>query len=132
MQVLRLSTSKDGKELHEALDAIEGVALRMGLVASPEEIELAMHLTEKAFANKTNIARSRRLEFLLWICGKTDIKSAMESSSTRKGEDFLVVVFSDIKTGEIAEKLKAKALPLGLATKANPLALERISLSRVK
>lgn len=84
---------------------------------SVEEIELASYLTDKAFSERKNIARDRKLEFLLWLSGKRDIKSAIDATKGIKVE-----MKGDKITIRPGPKIK----------KADPLALERISLSRVK
>jgi len=83
-----------------------------------EEIMLADHLTSKALQERKNIARERKLEFLLWLSGKRDIRSAIEAT---KG----------IEVG-IGDDGKITIRPEPKKKKADPLALERISLSRVK
>jgi hypothetical protein len=83
---------------------------------SLEEVELAGYLTDKAFVEKKNIARERKLEFLLWLSGKRDIRSAIEAT---KG------ITVEITGGKITIRPEPKM------KKADPLALERISLSRV-
>ena len=138
MRIFRLKRGLDAKSLHHELDKIDAIALRCSAASSVEEFELARHLAETSFKNKKNIARSMRYEFLLWLSGKTDIKSAMKASEP-DGKEFFVVVFSDAKpeTGNripdtVCRMLSAEMLPLCLKKEADPLALERISLSRIK
>ena len=79
--------------MHEALDSLDAVALRDGVVGSREEFALAAYLCGRAFETKTNIARSPRLEYMLWLCGRRDIKSAMESCGPKEEEnEFIVAV----------------------------------------
>jgi tRNA threonylcarbamoyladenosine modification (KEOPS) complex Cgi121 subunit len=133
MRVLRIETELGGKALHEALDSCDAVMVRDGACTSMEELALAEHLAESAFAAKTNIARSLRYEFLLWISGRRDIRSAMEATAPGEGaRDFFVISFSSAGEREILRALGAEKKALGLGEKAEPLALERISLSRVK
>lgn len=130
MQLFRVRSSLPPKELCRALDDADAIAIGAGAVRSKEEADLALHLAEDAFSGKKNIARKMKYEFLLWLSGKRDIKSAMEATSPKEGEDFFVAVFSG---GEHAlGKIGGTKLPLGLDKKADPLRLERISLSRVK
>lgn len=129
MRVYRLRSSITEKELLERLDGLDGVAIRCDAVSSVEEVELAYHLAKDSSSKKKNIARRMRYEFLLWISGKTDIKSAMKSTKP-DGKEFLVIVFSDAK--DVAAKLDAKELALGLEKNGDPLRLERISLSRIR
>jgi tRNA threonylcarbamoyladenosine modification (KEOPS) complex Cgi121 subunit len=131
VKVLSIHSELRGKDLHAALDRLNAVAVRAGLVASEEEFELANHLAKRSFEAKTNIARSLRYEFLLWLCGKRDIKSAMKESEPDEKE-FFVIVFSDTDEKEILSVLDAKSMKNNLPKVAEPLSLERISLSRVK
>jgi tRNA threonylcarbamoyladenosine modification (KEOPS) complex Cgi121 subunit len=102
----------------------DAIAVRSNIVKSGEEIALAYLLAELAFKNKKNIANKFKYEFLLWLTGKTDIKSALDISEP-KGNECIVVAFKN-------EKIAGKQLPLKLQKKAEPLDLEKISLSRVK
>ena len=117
-----------GAELKE-----EGaVAIRAGMVGSLEELELAYYLAERSFAEKTNIAKKMELEFLLWLAGKTDIRSAIGATAPEAG-DALVVVFSERGAGGLMKRLEALgAKEAKLKKTAEPLALEKISLSRIK
>ncbi|MFH0737296.1 MAG: hypothetical protein V1827_01450 [Candidatus Micrarchaeota archaeon] len=130
MRILRIQSGLGLTELMRKLDGLDAVALREGIASSKEEFELADHLAKSAFSKKTNIARQLRYEFLLWISGKTDIKSAMAETSPEKNE-FFVVVFSDAKPDAVCRMLEAKELPLRLNKNAEALAIERISLSRI-
>jgi len=132
MRVLRLQSGLDQENLLKALDRIDAVAVRTDAVESLEEIELAHHLAETSFRKKTNIARKMRYEFLLWLAGKTDIRSAMEATSINETREFLLLVFSDKKKQDILRLLEANERPLALKKNGEPLKLERISLSRVK
>jgi tRNA threonylcarbamoyladenosine modification (KEOPS) complex Cgi121 subunit len=102
----------------------DALAVSLATVNSEEEIRLAQALAERAFKNKTNIAKKFKYEFLLWLTGKTDIKSALAAATPAAGDSCLVVVFKDQKI--------AGAKPAKLQKKAAPLELEKISLSRVK
>jgi tRNA threonylcarbamoyladenosine modification (KEOPS) complex Cgi121 subunit len=132
MRTLRLKSCTGRKELHEWLDKLDAVAIRCDMVHSIDELELARHLAESSFEKKKSIARQLRYEFLLWLSGKTDIKSAMEAASPREADgEFFVIVFSGGNEREILGLLDAEKRPLALEKKAEPLALERISLSRI-
>jgi tRNA threonylcarbamoyladenosine modification (KEOPS) complex Cgi121 subunit len=135
MLVLRLRGRLGRKELHARLDKLGAVAAGAHSAASLEEFRLAHHLAKSAFSKKRNIARDIRYEFLLWLSGKTDIRSAMEATAPKGGEDFFVVLLGESGCPEpdaICRLLEAESLPLGLEKQGSPLALERISLSRVK
>lgn len=125
------------KELRRRLDGMEAVAVSTGSAKSVEEFELAHYLAKSAFAKKKNIARNIKYEFLLWLCGKTDIRSAMEAAAPEEGKEFFLAVFSEPGTRNrepdaVCRMLDAEELPLALDKLGAPLALERISLSRVK
>ncbi len=90
-------------------------------VHSMEELELAYLLTKDSFRKKRNIARKFRYEFLLWLSGKTDIKSAVKWAEPASKEALLILF-------EGSRKLK----PAKLKKRAEPLNLERISLSRIR
>jgi len=136
MRILRVSCPMKPDALKAALEMLDAAAVRPGLAQSTMEFELAHHLAKSAFAKKTNIARSMRTEFLLWLSGKTDIRSAILETVPRetggKGGGFFVAVFSDADDETVCRKLGAKMLSPALRKEGEPLALERISLSRVK
>lgn len=131
MLILRLKSECFPRTLRPALDRMDGIAIRDGSAGSLEEIRLAVHLAKSAFLKKTNKARVLRYEFLLWLCGKNDIRSAIKESEPGEGEGFLVIVFSSIKRETACRMLLAEELPLALKKEADPLSLERISLSRI-
>ena len=114
MKILKISTD-------EALPE-DSVSIRKDLVKSEEEIKLAYYLAELSFKNKNNIAKKFKYEFLLWLTGKTDIKSALAISEP-KGKECIAVIFGD-------SKIKGK--PSELKKAAEPLDIEKISLSRIK
>jgi tRNA threonylcarbamoyladenosine modification (KEOPS) complex Cgi121 subunit len=133
MRILRVMCGMKPVALRAALDEMDAVAVRPDAAESVEEYELAHHLAKSSFEKKTNVARSMRFEFLLWLCGKTDIKSAMKETAPHDAAvdgDFILVVFSDAQNESICRKLEARELPLKLKQTGEPLALERISLSR--
>jgi len=112
MQILKARYSEEPEN---------GVMVRKDAVESVKEIELAYHLAESAFRNRKNIAKKKEFEFLLWLSGTRDIKNAIKKTAPEKGEECLLIDFSD----------KAKGERIGLRKKADPLRLERISLSRI-
>ncbi len=86
-------------------------------VESEEEIVLAEYLAKKSFKTKP-IAKQFRFEFLLWLAGTKDIKSALKKTEVK----------------DKALILSPHPLPLPraqLKKRANALAIERISLSRL-
>lgn len=131
MLVCRIRTESGPAGLCDSLGRLDAVAVRIGAAGSLEEFELASHLAGRAFGKKSNIANRPAYEFMLWLAGKTDIRSAMEELSPKEGEnEFFVVVFSGREKGEVLRELGAGELPLGLPQRGEALALERISLSR--
>jgi len=99
----------------------DAVLLNPEKINSTEELELAYFLAEKSFRNKKNIAKKFRYEFLLWLSGKTDISSAIKYFQTSEKRKILVLF-----------KGKMKLKPAKLEKRAEPLDIERISLSRIK
>ncbi len=108
------------EELPPGLEEEDYVQISKKSVESMEEIKLAYHLSLTAFKNKKNIAKKLKYEFLLWLAHTRDIKNAMKKTAPEKGGT-LLILFS----GEINRK-NAK-----LKEKAEPLRLEKISLSRI-
>jgi tRNA threonylcarbamoyladenosine modification (KEOPS) complex Cgi121 subunit len=129
MRVFRIGRGKAAPALLKELqDAEDAVAIRAAMVQSLEELQLAYYLAERSFGNRTNVAKKLKFEFLLWLAGKTDIRSALEITAPKGAA--LAVVFAD---GAIIRKLeKLGAKEARLKKTAEPLALERISLSRLK
>jgi tRNA threonylcarbamoyladenosine modification (KEOPS) complex Cgi121 subunit len=131
MKMLRVRAPMGAEAAHKALERYDAVAIRPEAVASTEELELALHLAQESFRRKKNIAKRMKYEFLLWVSGKTDIRSAMKESAP-SGDEFLVVVISGTEGRAVLGALGAEEMPLGLKEEGEPLALERISLSRIK
>ena len=130
MKLLMVSSRKKMHELGKILP--EGVLLlNPQKLKSCEEIELAYLLSKDSFRNKKNIAKKFRYEFLLWLSGKTDIKSALNSFSPKKSDKILLIIFKG-DTKKILKEMEASEKPLKLKKTAEPLDLERISLSRIK
>ncbi len=129
MRIFIVETETTGKTLHAALDRLDAVAVKDGKTL--EEFELANHLAKRAFENRANIARSYRYEFLLWLSGKRDIKRAMKETEPSERR-FIVAVFSDSDEKDVLSALNAEVVKKNLPRKSEPLALEKISLSRVK
>ena len=132
MQIYRLKSEMNSKDLCKELDQIDAIAISTSFVQSLEEIKLAHHLAESAFSRKKNIGRKLKYEFLLWLAGKRDIKSAMEITTPKEGEDFFVVLFSHLPEKEILKRLKARKKKNSLVKDGEAIALERISLSRIR
>lgn len=128
MRIYAISSTIKGKNLQDALLDYEAAVIEPAY--SIEEIKLAAYLAEKSFKGKRNIAKKKKYEFLLWLSGKTDLKSAFRITNP-KGDRMALVVFSGSKRG-ILEKLEAENIKMSLQEKADPLDIERISLSRIK
>ncbi len=125
MQILRLNAGMNRKSLESKEDCI---TVNLNTLQSLEEAKLALYLAKKSFKNKKNIARKLKYEFLLWLSGKTNIKSAINETAILENEDFFLITFDQRKLIRIGG-IKPKS---GLKKDARPLDLERISLSRVK
>ncbi len=133
MEFARIRTALRGRELHRRLDQLDAVAVSPAAAGSEEELRLAAHLAGKALAGGKNIAKAERYEFLLWLAGKRDIRSAMEATSPQRGErDIVVVWFSRTSEEEVLRRLEAEDLSIGLPEEGEPLRIERISLSRLR
>lgn len=115
--------------LIKVLDPFDAIIIDPTVVESTDELLLSEALTKKSFETKENIANKFKYEFLLWICGKRDIKSALEISLPTGNEAILIIFEGDKK--EILEKLEAKIEKLQLKKEIDPMRLEKISLSRV-
>ncbi|MDD5171682.1 MAG: KEOPS complex subunit Cgi121 [Candidatus ainarchaeum sp.] len=128
---MRLRSGLDTKTLFSRLGKADAVMMRTGTIGSIGEAALALHLAQRAFANKKNIARQLKYEFLLWISGKTDIASAMKATAPQDKKEFFVILFTEREHENLLKSLDVEELPLGLKQEADPLALEKISLSRI-
>lgn len=132
MRIFRLKSELDPQKLCNELEGLDAIAIKTDIVESLEEIELAWYLAQRAFSKKKNVGKKLKYEFLLWLSGKTDISSAMESTAPKRDAEFLVVVLSDLDNREIVKRLNANEKPLGLKKSGDPMKLEQISLSRIK
>ncbi len=138
VEVYSIKTKFSWPIISKKLDTLDNVLImKQDTVKSLEEIELAHHLATKAMKDGTNIARKLKYEFLLWLSGKTDIKSAMKATAPAPtasdgtgdpGTGFLLICFGKCERIEGFGTLNK----LDLKKKADPLDLERISLSRIK
>lgn len=131
MLVLRLASSLKKEQLLEIADEYEFAFLNPNIIKSKEELLLAHYLVKKSFKEKTNIAKKQKLEFLLWVTGTHDIDKAFECACFNNPKDFLVVCFFIRDKNSVVRLLKASEKKLKLDRDAEPLSLERISLSRI-
>jgi tRNA threonylcarbamoyladenosine modification (KEOPS) complex Cgi121 subunit len=127
MGYCHVSSQLPANKIAKILDGYDAVAIRF---FTEQEIKLAEHLAKKAFGNKTNIAKKFKYEFLLWLAGKRDIKSAIEETMP-KGNEFLIIVFSGGKK-EILKNLEVEHIQLDMKEKASYFRIEEMSLSRLK
>lgn len=114
MRIFRAGSVPDG------IEGMDAVAVRPGAAMSIEEIRLAYHLAEEAFARGTNIAKKLKFEFLLWLSGTRDIRNAIEKTSP-EGECIVIIFSGEGPPGQEAD----------LPEEADPERLEGISLSRI-
>ena len=118
-------------ELQERAAKLDALVLDPSIARSGEALELAWHLSGKSIRNGTAISRKRKYEFLLWLSGKTDIRSALAQSAPKDPKDILIVVF-DGKKAPVLEAIEAEEKEKSLKRGADSLELEGISLSRIK
>ena len=130
MELIAIRTDISGKMLEDALVGMDAVVIDPGFVKSIEEILLAEHLAKKSFEAKKNIAKKLKYEFLLFLSGKSELRSAFNLINP-KGNEMILALFSG-KASEAIKKLGAKESKLKLRDLANSMDLERISLSRIK
>lgn len=130
MKLIAISSNITGKALENALIDVDAVVIDPGFVKSIEELQLAEHLAKKSFSSKKNIAKKLKYEFLLFLSGKTELKSAFRLVNP-KGSEMILAVFSG-NEDEILKKLNATKQKLKLKENADSLDIERISLSRIK
>jgi tRNA threonylcarbamoyladenosine modification (KEOPS) complex Cgi121 subunit len=109
---------------------LDALALAPSCAQSMEELELAHHLAQGCSERKACIANKFKYEFLLWLTGKTDIKSAIAQSAPKDG-NLLIVSFGEGKQ-KILEALDAEEDSRPLPRRGDPLRLEAISLSRIR
>ncbi len=135
---MRFFFAKSDRSISELLTISEGfdvVLMDSDSIKAEEELDLAYHLARKTFDNKLAIAKKFKYEFLLWLTGKTDIKSAMKKSEPKDAIDLLVVCFGKETKKELMEALGLSQVMEKkniLKKRSDPLRLEEISLSRVK
>ncbi|MBD3210309.1 hypothetical protein GF318_02920 [Candidatus Micrarchaeota archaeon] len=123
VKVLEIGPGPAAARLLGGIREENAVVLNPHAVGSCEELELANYLAEKSFENGRNIANKFKYEFLLWLSGTRDIKNAIKKTKPEKNRPFLLVAFSGM------EGIKGRKP--NLKKEAEPLALERISLSRL-
>lgn len=110
---------------------LDALVLAPSCAQSMEELELAHQLAKRCFESENNIANRFKYEFLLWLTGKTDIKSAMAKSVPKEKSELLIVVFGEDRQ-HVLKTLDAKEKKKEPAKRSDPLRLEEISLSRIK
>ncbi len=130
MQLIRLSSRLGKPALLGKCKELGIAAFLPSLIVAEEQAELAAALARRSFAGKRNIAKTMELEFLLWLSGEGDLRSALAKNDFSPS-DFFAAVFG--KTGKkgALRALEAKEKPLALREKASALELEKVSLSRI-
>jgi tRNA threonylcarbamoyladenosine modification (KEOPS) complex Cgi121 subunit len=131
MIVLFAKSELEIKELLERSAGLDALVLDPLVAMSKEELELGFHLSKKTLLKKSCLAKKMKYEFMLWLTGKTDIRSAMEKSAPKNADDLLIVIFSG-KKEHVLKSLRANEKKGTLKAGADPLRLENISLSRIK
>ena len=94
------------EELITKAGKLDALALDPSAAGSLEELELALHLATKSIASDTAVAKKLKYEFLLWLMGKTDIRSAMAKGAPKDPENVLLIVFKEEKE-DVLEALEA-------------------------
>lgn len=130
MKIWRFSSPLKKEEIIKKSKKLGFIPIRIHLVHSLEELELAHFLAKKSFNNRKNLAKIFELEFLLWLLGKKDIRQALEKNDFSP-KDFFLISFNNLKKQMILRELEAKEKPLSLEKKANNIRLENISLGRI-
>lgn len=129
MLVAQIRTKEPWNGVIKKCDSLPVLLFDPSLVESYEELSLAYALAQKSFEAKENIAQQFKYEVLLWLTGKRDIKNALKVSLPR-GREALLMIFDDEKK-KILESPGVEEIALHLKKEADPLRLERISLSRI-
>ncbi len=130
MKIFRLSSPLSKNEIIGKSKRSGFMPLSPKLADSIEQFELAFLLAKKAFRNRTNIAKTLGLEFLLWLSGERDLRSAFAKNDFEP-EDFLLVSFGKTDKAMGFRLFCAGEKPLSLKRSAGALELEKISLSRL-
>ena len=107
---------------------LDALIIKPSIVSSFEVLYLCEYLTQKSFKANKNIAKDFKLEFLLWLTAKTDIKSSLLLSKPTNSE-LLVIAFSG-QEKKILFELSASKRFLSFK-QSDPIKLENISLSRI-
>ncbi len=128
MLMKRISSDLELNEIFRILEDKNALIISPGYVKSWEEVELAFHLAERSIRKGRNISRKFKYEFLLWLCGRRDIKTAMERSKPKNPDDMIFLSFDNEL---FLKKMGASENSFDLKKKAAPLNLEMISLSRL-
>jgi tRNA threonylcarbamoyladenosine modification (KEOPS) complex Cgi121 subunit len=118
-------------ELKDRAARLDALVLDPNAARSQEALRLALHLAESASAEKKAISRKPKYEFLLWLTGKTDIRSALEISSPKDAKDLLIISFGE-KKSSLLKTLEARERKKALKIEGDALELEGISLSRIR
>ena len=125
-----LKFSKLQEDALKICDRFDALLVDKETVKSLEELALAEFLAKKSFSEGSNIAKKFKYEFLLWLTGKRDIKSAMKISEPRD-KKVLLILFEKKEKKKLLNELNAKERKFKLKENADALALEKISLSRI-
>ena len=131
MMVLFAKSRLGAEELMTRTRGLDALVLDPSITESNEELELSFHLAKKSLLKKSSLAKKLKYEFLLWLTGKTDIKSALKKSAPKNADDLLIVLFSG-KEEHVLKTLGAKEKRKSLKKEADALRLEEISLSRIR
>lgn len=130
MKIIKLSSALSEQEIMNKTKKFNVLVVSPKVVRSQDQIKLALFLAKKSFSNKTNIAKTFELEFLLWLFGERNISTALKKNKF-SSENFIAIIRdTDLAKKTILRELCAKQKPFLLRRRASALELERISLSR--
>lgn len=131
MIVRRISVGMPKKQVIDAATPSGVLLLNPKKVDSLQSLRLAHHLASSTFKQKTNIASKFELEFLLWLAGKKDIRSALEWMLFEDERNIIAVCFDEREFWRFMKQSDAKPIPLKLKESSDSIELERISLGRI-
>ncbi|MDO8554623.1 MAG: KEOPS complex subunit Cgi121 [Candidatus Micrarchaeota archaeon] len=124
-----ISAELSANEINTILKDEDALVIDFNFITSELELKLAEQLTISSFKQKNNIANKFKYEFLLWVSGKRDIKSAMEVTLPKSNKMIIVVFGTNYR--KILSQLNPKVIKKKLPKIFDSIALERISTSRV-
>ena len=127
----KITSSLSVERINKILENEEAVVISSSIIELEFQIKLADYLSKSSFELKTNIANKFKYEFLLWLTGKRDIKSAMAVSLPKGSDELFIVIFEDKSAKKILSTISAKPEKSILKKHFDSIRLDNISTSRV-